>query len=194
MGGRGFSKIKISFSRAFWSAIFFDHDDDFLRLKLSILRLGTLFDHRGATFQSQPTSSLFYHFRASVFMVKDGFLWPRSGFIKISVDFLIKRRGGTFGGQGTFYQDLGSVLLKNQNKYPLFSSSTFNFLPVPLNFSMMKIRHPTQRSRIFKNQYLTQLFDQYFYFFRGNTFLNQTKTFSYHGQFLRLRSTFLLFA
>ena len=50
MGGGGFSKIKISFSRAFWSAIFFDHDDDFLRLKLSILRLGTLFDHRGATF------------------------------------------------------------------------------------------------------------------------------------------------
>ena len=87
-------------------------------------------------------------------------------------------------------QDLGSVLLKNQNKYPLFSSSTFNFLPVPLNFSIMKIRHPTQRSRIFKNQYLTQLFDQYFYFFRGNTFLNQTKTFSYHGQFLRLISTF----
>ena len=158
MGGGGFSKIKISFSRAFWSAIFFDHDDDFLRLKLSILRLGTLFDHRGATFQSQPTSSLFSTFARP-------FLWLRWGFIKISVDFLIKRRGGTFGGQGTFYQDLGSVLLKNQNKYPLFSSSTFNFLPVPLNFPMMKIRHPTQRSRIFKNQYLTQLFDQYFYFF-----------------------------
>ena len=106
MGGGGFSKIKISFSRSFWSSIFFDHDDDFLRLKLSVLKLGTLFDHRGATFQSQPTSSLFYHFRASVFMVKDGFLWSRWGFIKISVDFLIKRRGGTFRGQGTFIKIL----------------------------------------------------------------------------------------